>query len=95
VITWSVRAASPTPPVEQVSRLPAALNAPSQGSRRLYDARSAGFTDAAVVEREAMAPGARIAGPAVIVESETTTIVTAAYDAVMQSDGCLLVQRKE
>ena len=42
-----------------------------------------------------MAPGARIAGPAVIVENETTTIVTAAYDAVMQADGCLLVQRKE
>jgi N-methylhydantoinase A len=38
--------------------------------------------------------GSRIGGPAAIVESETTTIVTASFEAVMQADGCLLLTRK-
>jgi len=95
VMNWSVRAASSTPPVERVSRLAGAQDASPQGQRRLYDAGSADFVDAAVVDRAAMVPGTRVSGPAVIVESETTTIVTTAYYAVMQSDGCLLVQRKD
>ena len=39
--------------------------------------------------------GDRVTGPAVIVERETSTMVTATFDAVMQSDGGILLVRKE
>ncbi|MCC6517627.1 MAG: hypothetical protein IT543_02160, partial [Tabrizicola sp.] len=39
-------------------------------------------------------PGTRVSGPAVIVESETSTTVTSPFDAVMQEDGSLLLIRK-
>jgi N-methylhydantoinase A len=38
--------------------------------------------------------GNEVSGPAIIVENETTTIVTSGYRATMQEDRCLLVQRK-
>jgi N-methylhydantoinase A len=36
-----------------------------------------------------------VAGPAVIVERETSTVVTSPFDAVIQSDGSILLIRKE
>jgi N-methylhydantoinase A len=42
-----------------------------------------------------MTAGQMIDGPAVIVEDETTTIVTSAYRAIGQDDGSLLLTRKE
>ena len=47
---------------------------------------------AAVVDREHMRAGDWVAGPAVITERETTTIVTASREAIMQGDGCLLLR---
>jgi N-methylhydantoinase A len=38
-------------------------------------------------------PGDVVKGPAVIVERETSTVLTAAFRAVVQNDGCLLVTR--
>ncbi len=94
VMNWSVKVVTVTPKVESVTRLSGNGEASVAGSRRLFDARLADFTDVVVVNRDDMSPGSSVTGPAVIVESETTTIVTATYDAVMQADGCLLVERK-
>ena len=44
-----------------------------------------------IVERASLAPGARVSGPAVIVERETSTVVTSPFDAVMQDDGSILL----
>ena len=41
--------------------------------------------------RDASAAGDRVTGPAVIVERETSTVVTSPFDAVMQSDGAILL----
>ena len=40
-----------------------------------------------------MATGDRLVGPAVIVETQTTTLLSSRQQAVMQLDGCLLVTR--
>jgi N-methylhydantoinase A len=63
-------------------------------SRAVFDATSGTLADSAIVERTALAAGDRVAGPAVIVERETSTVVTSPFDAVMQSDGSLLLLRK-
>lgn len=48
----------------------------------------------AIVERDTLAAGERIAGPAAIVERGTSTVVTYPFDAVIQSDGSILLIRK-
>ncbi len=93
IVSWSVKAASPLPPVELLA--PVAERAPisSDRHRDLFDAASGRFVSAAVVARDTLAPGDRVAGPAVIVENETTTILTPAFTACVQGDGSLLVAK--
>jgi len=64
-------------------------------TRRIFDAREQRFVDAAVHHRDELAAGDRVDGPAVIIERETSTIVTSRYRAIRQPDGCLLLKRKE
>jgi N-methylhydantoinase A len=39
-------------------------------------------------------PGDRLSGPAVIAEDETTTIVTARFDAHIDAVGCIVLERR-
>ena len=64
------------------------------GRRDIYDSRRGGLVSAALGARRDMKPGDRVPGPAAITEDETTTIVTSSFEAVLQSDGCLLLTRK-
>ncbi|MEM1432009.1 MAG: hydantoinase/oxoprolinase family protein [Pseudomonadota bacterium] len=62
--------------------------------RRFYDAAERRMVDGQEVAREALTAGYALDGPAIIVERETTTIVTSAYRVIGQSDGSLLLLRK-
>lgn len=42
-----------------------------------------------------MKAGDWVSGPAVITERETSTIITASREVIMQADGCLLVRVKQ
>jgi len=44
--------------------------------------------------RPDMAPGARISGPALITEDETTTFVTASFDAAVDGARSIVLLRK-
>jgi N-methylhydantoinase A len=94
ILNWSVRVVSETPEVSRVTRAAAPREVKGHDYRRIYDPRSLDFLKTAIVNRHEMAVGARVSGPAAIVERETTTIVTATFAAVMQPDGCLLLTRK-
>lgn len=95
VTSWSVRVSTPVPPVAQIETVSADNGAVSDVSRPIYDPVGQKFDEAAVVERSALNAGMAVAGPAVIVESETSIIVPASFEAVMQPDGCLLLGRLE
>jgi N-methylhydantoinase A len=47
-----------------------------------------------IFDRGSLASGDRVAGPAIITERETSTIVTAPFDAVIQHDGTILLVKK-
>ena len=81
------------PPVEPVKEIAAAEAAAARGRRHMFDADAGRFVDAAVHARSDLVPGAGVTGPAIIVERETATVVTSAFKAVVQPDGCLLVAR--
>ncbi len=95
VVTWSVKAQDerPAPPRHDLTIGQGSI-APSQ-TRPIFDPTAAKALPSAIHDRASLPPGARISGPAVIVERETATVVTAPFDAVMQSDGSLLLLRKE
>jgi N-methylhydantoinase A len=93
IVSWSVKASSPLPPVARVSIVDEGAVVAPPRTRRLFDAAHGVFRDAGIHERDSLMPGDVVKGPAVIVERETSTMLTAAFRAVVQSDGCLLVTR--
>lgn len=94
IISWTVKASSPLPPVTKVPALQAQSVAESSVKRPLFDAALGEFVDAQICERESLTPGQKISGPAIVVERETSTIVTSSFDVIVQQDGSLLVQSK-
>ena len=94
IMNWSVQSSSLLSAVEAVAPAPSESRLESESKRRIFDAREQTFVEAGVYERDSMTAGTKVAGPAIIVENETTTIVNSAFEAIMQNDQCLLVQRK-
>lgn len=94
IVSWSLRATSQVAQPARVARTARLRPAPVSGSRRLFDAAQGRFNPAQIVERQMMQPGDWISGPAIITERETTTIVTASREAILQADGCLLIATK-
>ncbi|MEE9428523.1 MAG: hydantoinase/oxoprolinase family protein [Paracoccaceae bacterium] len=94
VMNWSVRANSPIAPVKILPQPTDLTDEKSTEARKIYNPATAEFLEAAIVQRSDLTSGTRIDGPAVIVEDETTTIVLAQFEAVVQTDNCLRLQRK-
>jgi len=63
--------------------------------RQVFDSDTADFIEVAIYERAALVPGAVIAGPAVIVEDETSTVVSRAFDARIDAYGYIELMRRE
>jgi N-methylhydantoinase A len=95
VTNWQLTVATEVPPIPTAERFDDGAPVTPSRMRRFYDAALRETVDAAEVPRSAMTPGARIDGPAIIVEDETATIVTSAFRAVGQGDGSLRLMRKE
>ncbi|MEM8774033.1 MAG: hydantoinase/oxoprolinase family protein [Pseudomonadota bacterium] len=95
ITNWALNVATPLPATSYVKKPKNTSDASSIRTRPVFDAALREKREATEVRRDTMIFGARVDGPAVIVEDETSTIVTAAYRATMQTDGALLIERKE
>ncbi|MGO4842330.1 hypothetical protein AB4144_59690, partial [Rhizobiaceae sp. 2RAB30] len=63
--------------------------------RGFYDAATKKRSDIAVYDRASLAPGATLAGPAVITEAETTTVVTRSFNATIDVTGAIRLTAKK
>ncbi|WP_299854537.1 hydantoinase/oxoprolinase family protein [uncultured Roseobacter sp.] len=94
ITNWSLVVATVLPDVVKIARHDSGTPADARREVSFFDAARRAMVAAREVERAAMTPGKIVDGPAVIVENETTTIVTCAYRAIGQGDGSLLLRRK-
>ncbi|MBN8629810.1 MAG: hydantoinase/oxoprolinase family protein [Rhodobacterales bacterium] len=95
IVTFSVKAEDIRPAPERHSLALGQKAVGAKQSRPVFDPARGEALTTTIVERTSLAPGDRVAGPAVVVERETSTVVTSPFDVVMQSDGSLLLVRKE
>jgi N-methylhydantoinase A len=93
-LSWSVL-------ISTKAERPAAINgapekrAPSpDGSRSFFDGRAGRSIDVPLYRRERMEAGVRVPGPAIIAEDETSTFVTASFDARIDAAGCIVMERR-
>ncbi len=95
ILTWTLTVTTePERPVAKGRRRARETPAPAAGRRRLFDPAAGAHVDVPVYWRPDLRPGARLAGPAVIAEDETTTVVTAAFDAYINGQACVVLERR-
>jgi N-methylhydantoinase A len=95
ILSWSLLVTTDTARPPRLAT-PAAVAGPEPiGMRPVFDAKAGRTVEVPMYDRLAMAPGARIAGPAIVVEAGTSTYVTAAFDAEIDGGlGLVLTARK-
>ena len=95
IVTWSARAAAHQPPQDRVPLSTGNQDATPETQRQVFDPTTGEFITSAIHSRTNLVSRDRISGPAIIIEDETSTILTSAFDAVMQDDGSILIHRKD
>ena len=94
-LSWTLRVATPVARPEAVGAPPPASRPTPDGSRALFDPARGAFVEVPVYRRDRLAPGARLGGPALIVEDETTIVVTERFDAHVNRLGYVVLERLE
>lgn len=94
IMYWSLVISTPVdPPCRPMEEAEAAV--PSATARRsLIDATDGAYHDVPLYARDALKPGMRFAGPAVITEAQTSTIVGPAFDCRINSLGYIVMNRR-
>jgi N-methylhydantoinase A len=94
VLSWSVLISTQA---QRPIVLPAAVEkrAPApDGSRSFFDGRAGSHVDVPTYRRERLEAGVRVRGPAIIAEDETSTFITASFDACIDAAGCIVMERR-
>jgi N-methylhydantoinase A len=94
ILSWSVLVSTPTQRPPLAAAVQAQPAPPSIGHRILFDGRTRGQSEVLLYQRADMPAGARIQGPAVIAEDETTTFISASFAAHIDGAGCIVMERK-
>jgi N-methylhydantoinase A len=94
IVTWSVRARDERPTSMRHDLIEGSKTVSATVTRKVFDPATGSVQAFAILDRDALAPGDRVTGPAVIVERETSTVVGTPFDAAIQSDGAILMIRK-
>ena len=98
MLSWVLLLSGPAPARPEDAGAAAAEPPPSYPEparrRAVFDPDGAEFVEVAIHERAALSPGAVIPGPAVIVEDETSTVVSRAFQARIDARGYIELTRR-
>jgi N-methylhydantoinase A len=95
VVSWALSLRAPVELAEEAPQRAEAYVPQPSGRRTLFDAGRGDTIDVPVYRRADLRPGAQIAGPALIVEDETSTVVSPAFDATVDGYGYIELRRRE
>ena len=95
ILTWTLSLSTEGTPPEPVGDKAAKKDLQATEIRKVFDTAVGRRVDCAVHQRQVLAPGDSIKGPALIVEAETTTVVPSSFDATINAVGQIVLTRKE
>jgi N-methylhydantoinase A len=93
VLSWSLRLATVGAPIALCPPAPAEHTAQPADHVDVIDPPTGKLERIALYNRNALTPGSMIAGPALIVEDETTTLVTKSFTARIDAFGAVVMTR--
>ena len=95
VLSWVLLLSGPAPRDEDgAPGLPPPSHPAPARRRAVFDPDTADFVEVAIHERATLRPGAVVSGPAVIVEDETSTVVSRHFDARIDPFGYIELTRR-
>ncbi len=94
ITVWAVNATTPPAPVSVVPAATAGTEAAAMTSRDLFDPALGERVKGQIISRDTLQTGQTIAGPAAIVEDETTIILPSSRHAIRAADGCIDIHTK-
>lgn len=94
ILSWTLTVTAPRPEVDTEIVAPKGGAPKPTGSRKLFDPATSDYVDAAIYWRDELPVGAKVSGPALIAETQTTTVVTSVFDAAVNELGYLVLTRK-
>ena len=95
VLSWTISVTAPKPVTKVTyTKVNATADTISVGKRKLFDPGTSEFLEAAVYNRYDLSQDSSVDGPAVIIESQTTTIVSKGYSVSANNYGHLVIRRQ-
>ena len=94
VLSYAVRVATPNDGDIGVREIAATTQAAPHGHRPVRDIATGELSDWAILRRDQLTPGVRLAGPAILAEPETSTLVGPGWSARRDAHGGLHLQRE-
>jgi len=92
IVTWKLSAIGGSPRIALAKAARGAGPAAPKARRRAYFPETGGFTETPVYDRYALGAGARLAGPAIVEERESTTVLPPGTTATVDDYASLLVE---
>ncbi|MEW6687601.1 MAG: hydantoinase/oxoprolinase family protein [Pseudomonadota bacterium] len=92
-LTWSVGVSTVTAKGVKTSLAKKASKAKANGNRIVFDPESGKSRPCAAFERARLAPGARLEGPALVIEPQTTTLVPRGWRCRATAAGHLFLEK--
>lgn len=94
VLSWSLKIAAPSKGIAAVAPLTELRQVAAVDRREVFDAGEGRHRSYGVYERASLHPGDRIDGPALVVEAQTTSVITANFDAIVDLARNIVMTRK-
>ena len=94
-LTWAVNVSTISRDVKAKRKIIRKSKAVANGKREVFDSGSGKRELVATYRREDLAPGTRLAGPALVVEPQTTTLVPRGWHCSVSAAGHLILERKK
>ena len=94
VLTWALTLSAPVSAPKATAEPADAGSPPANGERSLFNTHTADFEHVPVYARESLTPGMRIQGPAVVSETQTSTVVARGFDARIDGQGYIILERQ-
>ncbi len=96
ILSWTLTLQTEVPAPRPLPDVAHDGNAAAPNGRRpVFDPGQAKALDTPVYRRAELAPGARVLGPALIVEDQTTTVVSPSFEASVNALGYIVLERRE
>jgi N-methylhydantoinase A len=93
VLTWALTISTPTQSLVTGKSDYTRTRAVAVGERQVFDAETDSYIHAQIYNRSNLQPGSTLTGPAIVVESQTSTFVPDGFSLNVSAGGHLVVKR--